>query len=298
MFLVLIFIFILGTIIGSFLNVVILRLGTRSLTLTNSKGLTSRSVCFSCNKTLKWYELIPILSFFIQRGHCRTCYSKISWQYPIVEILTGAVFLLIFSYFRNFSYFVETSSGLLITNYQLLITLYYWLIFSILITISIYDFRHKIIPNKLVFWFIVLSLFSVFFELGILNLFGNWKLEIGNFSNHVLTEVILALPLFLIWLLSKGRLMGLGDAKLALGIGFLLGLSKGIVAFVLSFWIGAIFGILLIIASRFIRAYLRSYPRFSASMKSEIPFGPFLIISTFIVFLFDLDLVTLFSWIY
>ena len=286
MILIGVIVFVLGAIIGSFLNVVILRLGT-------GKGLGGRSMCFNCGKTLKWYELIPILSFFIQRGHCRTCYSKISWQYPIVEILTGAVFLLIFSYFRNFSYFVETSSGLLITNYQLLITLYYWLIFSILITISIYDFRHKIIPNKLVWLFAILSLFSYLFRVN--------SLDIRAYSlllNHIIAGVALALPLFLIWLLSKGKLMGLGDAKLALGIGFLLGLSKGIVAFVLSFWIGAIFGILLIIASRFIRAYLRSYPRFSASMKSEIPFGPFLIISTFIVFLFDLDLVTLFSWIY
>ena len=286
MILIGVIVFILGAIIGSFLNVVILRLGT-------GKGLGGRSMCFNCGKILKWYELIPILSFFIQRGHCRTCYSKISWQYPIVEILTGAVFLLIFSYFRNFSYFVETSSGLLITNYQLLITLYYWLIFSILIIISIYDFRHKIIPDKLVWLFAILSLFSYLFRVN--------SLDIRAYSlllNHIIAGVALALPLFLIWLLSKGRLMGLGDAKLALGIGFLLGLSKGIVAFVLSFWIGAIFGILLIIASRFIRAYLRSYPRFSASMKSEIPFGPFLIISTFIVFLFDLDLVTLFSWIY
>jgi len=141
--------------------------------------------------------------------------------------------------------------------------------------------------------FAILSLFSYLFRVN--------SLDIRAYSlllNHIIAGVALALPLFLIWLLSKGKLMGLGDAKLALGIGFLLGLSKGIVAFVLSFWIGAIFGILLIIASRFIRAYLRSYPRFSASMKSEIPFGPFLIISTFIVFLFDLDLVTLFSWIY
>jgi leader peptidase (prepilin peptidase)/N-methyltransferase len=176
--------------------------------------------------------------------------------------------------------------------------------------ISVYDIRHKIIPNKLVWIFIILSLISGFLvncQLLNVNCFiGNWKLEIGNLGSHILSGVVLSLPLALIWLLSKGKLMGLGDAKLALGIGFLLGLSQGVAALVLSFWIGAIFGIILIIFSRFIRAapvrslwrrraYLRSYPRFSASMKSEIPFGPFLIISTFIIFLFDLDVISLLS---
>ena len=284
MILIPISVFIFGAIIGSFLNVVILRLGT-------GVGINGYSFCFSCRKELKWYELIPILSFFLQRGRCRKCYSKISWQYPIVEMLTGLVFLLIF----NFSAIGGPALG-----WQFIINIaYYWLIFSILIVIAVYDFRHKIIPDKLVWLFVLLSLFSFLFRVNSLDIRAYLLL-----LDNILAGIALSLPLALIWLLSKGRLMGLGDAKLALGIGFLLGLSKGIVAFVLSFWIGAIFGIILIILSRLFRAtffrnfrrkgvYLRGYPHLSAS--SEIPFGPFLILSTFLVFLFDLDLISFLS---
>ncbi len=86
------FIFIFGTIIGSFLNVVILRYNT------GYSPVATRSRCFNCGKILKWYELIPILSFLIQFGRCRNCKSKISIQYPLIELLTGIIFLLIFHF--------------------------------------------------------------------------------------------------------------------------------------------------------------------------------------------------------
>ena len=256
-----VFIFIFGAIIGSFLNVVILRYNT-GLSIM-SKG-SPRSHCFSCHKVLKWYELIPILSFFIQRGHCRTCYSRISWQYPIVEILTGLVFLLIYL--------------LLSTNYLLI--LYYWFIFSLLIVISVYDIRHKIIPNKIVWLFVFLSLFSFIFRAHLLGI-RDYSLLINN----IFAGLGLALPFALLWLLSKGKLMGLGDAKLALGIGFLLGLSSGITALLFSFWIGAIFGIILLVPWRSFTGLAIK----KAGLKTEIPFGPFLILATFIVFILNLD---------
>src|SRR3989338_5654032 len=92
----LIFSFILGTVIGSFLNVVIFRYNT---------GLTvrCRSKCFSCNKTLSWFELVPIFSFLAQTGKCRKCKSKISWQYPLIEFASGILFILIFYYFPPIS---------------------------------------------------------------------------------------------------------------------------------------------------------------------------------------------------
>lgn len=73
-----------GLIVGSFLNVVILRMNT-------GKTLGGRSMCLSCNKKLEWYELIPLVSFIIQRGRCTKCHSKISWQYPIVEAITAVL---------------------------------------------------------------------------------------------------------------------------------------------------------------------------------------------------------------
>ena len=83
-------VFILGAIIGSFLNVVILRYGTKSL--------GGRSECPSCGKKLVWFELIPIFSFLFLRGKCGSCGRKISWQYPLVEISTGLICLLIFNF--------------------------------------------------------------------------------------------------------------------------------------------------------------------------------------------------------
>src|SRR3989339_930062 len=96
-------VFCFGAIIGSFLNVVTLRLGT------GESVVSGGSKCFSCGKKLKWIELVPIFSFLIQKGRCRECKSKISLQYPAVEILTGLVFLLIFNFqlpvFNEFSIF-------------------------------------------------------------------------------------------------------------------------------------------------------------------------------------------------
>ncbi|KKQ34995.1 MAG: Prepilin peptidase [Candidatus Nomurabacteria bacterium GW2011_GWB1_37_5] len=281
-------IFIFGTIIGSFLNVVILRLGTGVSILGFSSPAKGRvregSFCMSCTNQLSWYELIPILSFFIQRGHCRSCNSRISWQYPIVEILTGTVFLLIFNF--QFSIF----NGL--SYYLLLTTIYYFIIFSLLIIISVYDFRHKIIPNKIVYLFIFLSLFSFIFRTN--------SLDIRDYSlliNNITSGLMIATPFALLWLISKGKLMGLGDAKLALGIGLLLGLSQGVAAILLAFWIGAIFGIILIVLSRLLSSSRMRGSSSRLSASSEIPFGPFLCLATFIVFIFQIDLWTIAGWL-
>ncbi len=263
--LIFVFIFLLGTIIGSFLNVVIYRFNT------GKPIVNGRSICMTCDRTLRWYELIPVFSFLIQSGKCRRCAERISHQYPLVELGTGLMFLLVAYHFLPimiFSYWT-----------YIFLVIFYVFIFSILIVISVYDIRHKVIPDKLVYVYVFVSLISIF-----INHTGFGSLFVLPSISSVIAGPVLSMPFALIWLISKGKWMGLGDAKLMLGIGWMLGLSLGFASMILSFWIGSIVSLFIILFSRS-----------KISMKTEVPFAPFLIISTLIVFLFSLDILTLAS---
>ncbi len=265
-----IIIFLLGTIIGSFLNVVIYRFNTgKSIT----KG---RSICMSCNKNLRWYELVPIFSFLIQSGKCRRCKSKISYQYPIVEFTTGLVFLLLAYHFLpilflSYSFFIYSLS-------------LFSLLFSLLIIITFYDIRHKVVPDKLVYLFIVVSFLSIFVVYSNNGLSLAWPSLLSIFSG-----LIFAAPFAFIWLISKGKWMGLGDSKIILGIGWMLGPSVAFAALVLSFWIGAIISLLIM----FFPYKLFNKKIIKIGMKTEIPFAPFLVIGSLIAFLFSLNITSL-----
>ncbi len=221
---------------GSFLNVLILRLGT-GRTIVNS-----RSQCLSCSHTLTWHDLIPVFSFVLNRGRCRYCGSKISLQYPIVELVTALIFAILA--YENFAFI-------------------YYLISSILIAIFVYDLRHKIIPDKLVYLFIILALLLALLT-----------------DQNIWTGLVLFGVFGSIWLVSKGRAMGFGDAKLVLGIGFLLGRDLSISAMLIAFWSGAIVGICLLLLSKS-----------RVTLKSEIPFAPFLIFGMFMALFLNLTLI-------
>lgn len=261
--LIFVFIFLLGTIIGSFLNVVIFRFNTGK---SIAKG---RSICMTCNRTLRWYELIPVFSYLFQLGKCRRCAEKISHQYPIVELLAGLMFVLIAYHFLPVFIFTSVSYVFLVT--------FYVFIFSILIVISVYDLRHKIIPDNLVYVFAFVSFLSIFINHTIV---GNLFIKPDVYS--IVAGPLLALPFALIWFISKGRWMGLGDAKLMLGIGWMLGIYQGLAAIILAFWIGSIISL----------AYMY-ISRKKINMKTEIPFAPFLILSLLIVFLFNINIFSL-----
>ncbi len=230
-------IFTFGLIVGSFLNCVIYRLEV-------GKKPTGRSYCPKCRHTLCWQDLIPVLSFIALRGKCRYCHKKISIQYPLVEIATGLLFVLIF----NFSF-----PNLLLTTYYLLLTCF-------LIIIFVYDLKHYIIPDKIIFPAIIITF--------IYKLFGVWCLVFGHWG--FIPAAFLASGFFLaIVLVSRGRWMGMGDVKLAFFMGLFLGFPHILTALFLAFFIGAIIGTGLIALRK-------------KSLKSEVPFGPFLIIGTFI----------------
>lgn len=261
--LVLIFIFLLGTIIGSFLNVVIYRFGT-------GKSIShGRSICMTCNKTLRWYELIPVFSFLIQSGRCRRCASSISHQYPLVEFGTGLMFVLIVKHLMPILPYSQSLFVVLVTFYSF--------IFSVLMVISVYDMRHKIIPNKLVYLFIFIAFLSLF-----INYSNSETLFAVPHYTRLLAGPLFAAPFALIWLLSRGRFMGLGDAKLILGIAWLFTPYESLAALTLSFWIGSVVSLLIMF-----------FAKKKIGMKTEIPFAPFLVLATFIVFLFNLDIFSL-----
>jgi len=249
--------FLFGLIIGSFLNVVIFR-------LNSSKSLGGRSACMSCQNILAWYELIPVFSFLWQRGRCRNCKSKISLQYPFVELVTGIIFASLFLKFQDV--FFLQSLNFVFTF------LYYATAFSLLIVIATYDLKHKIIPD-------ILS-----FVLGLLTFLGLFFFNEFGFMVHVptvlefLSGLIIAAPFALFWLVSQGRWMGLGDAKLAIGLGWLLGFSRALSGIVLAFWIGAVGGITLLLFSK------------KHGLKSEIPFAPYLVLGAMLAFLFELHI--------
>ncbi len=254
-----IIVFVFGLIIGSFLNVVILRLNTgRSI----SNG---RSKCATCGRELAWYELIPVFSFLGLRGKCRTCKTQISFQYPVIELITALLFVILYTR-------IILQQGFDVYNW--VVFLFSAIVGALLIVITIYDFRHKIIPDKIVYPFIILSFISIIWKVATIPSF--------SFLNALLAGLALAAPFFFLWFFSKGRLMGFGDVKLALGVGWLVGLTGGVTVFLLSFWLGAIIGLILLGLSR------------SYGMKSEIPFAPFMIFALFIVSMYEVTLATLF----
>jgi len=265
--LLLVIFFVLGLIIGSFLNVVILRMNT-------AKSLGGRSACMSCLNKLSWYELIPLFSFLGLRGRCRNCKTKISIQYPLVEFATGLIFASLFLKFQDI-FFISTF--LFAITY-----IFYAVLFSLLVVIATYDLRHKIIPDRLSLVFGVLAFIGLFFfhaTAGQVNVnsFSIFYWHIPTIFNF-LSGIFIALPFALFWLISSGRWMGLGDAKLALGVGWLLGLAGALSGLVIAFWTGAIIGLFLIILKK------------GYGMKSEIPFAPYLVLGAFLAFIFSLNL--------
>ncbi|MFC1720710.1 prepilin peptidase [Patescibacteria group bacterium] len=257
-----ILVFIFGAIVGSFLNVVIYRMRT-------GLRVTGRSMCFTCGQKLRWYELFPLVSFIAQKGRCRTCGSKISWQYPTVELITATLFVLS-------AYYILPAQYFLATQYEIISTAYLLVVMSILVVISVYDIRHKIIPDSCAYILAAITLSFFVYSTGVSNVFN------PLYILDLFAGPILAAPFAILWLVSKGRWMGLGDAKLMLGLGWLLGLYSGISAVILAFWIGAVAGILLILIKG------KSF-----TMKTEIPFGPFLVLGTLLVIFGGIDVLRL-----
>lgn len=241
--------FLFGTIIGSFLNVVILRIGT-------GRGFGGRSSCGSCRRTLSWYELIPLASFFIQRGRCRSCKVRLSWQYPSVEMVAG---LLSLGVYVTFAHMLPVTPFLFFVWYVGM-----FMLWSVLLVIAVYDIRHTIIPDILLLIALAIT---------VLLLTVQYYPHLWAILIYAISGVLLALPFALIFFFSRGKYIGFGDVKLTALIGMMLGLWSGITAVMLGIYLGAIFSIGLLVFKG------KKY-----TLKTEIPFGPFLILGLILVF--------------
>jgi len=202
-----IFVFIFGLCLGSFLHSIAYR------TANKQSFLKGYSYCPKCKHRLGAVDLVPVLSFVFFKGRCRYCHQKISWQYPLVEILTGVILLLIFLKFNS--------------NF-----LYIALISSIFIIVFVYDLNYYLIPDKLVYLGIIIVL---------LNEFSLSRLLIALFAGGFF---------FLIWFFSHGRWMGFGDVSLVFLIAMFLGFPLILVSLFSAFLIGAIIGLSLIVIGR------------------------------------------------
>ena len=263
--LVVVLLSLIGVCVGSFLNVLIDRLPKKQ------KLVKSRSICPLCKKTLRAIDLVPILSFLLLRGKCRYCKKKIDWTLPLVEIITGVMFVV---------------GG--IGSIGLVKITYYLLIGCVLIVVFFMDLKYRVIEDKIVFFGILTSLLyliiSKFLYINLIytNLvndsFGKYIVqsgymnrvirgEIRDFTFALLSGLLLFLFFYLLVIITKGRGMGGGDVKFAFLMGLITGFPKIIPAFFISFLTGAIAGIILMLVGK-------------KTIKQTIPFGPFLVIGT------------------
>lgn len=238
-----IFVFIFGLIIGSFLNCVIYRLEHKQ------SFIKGRSFCPHCKHTLLWYDLMPVFSYLFLSCKCRYCKKSISVQYPLVEIATG----ILFASLANFDHAIQT--------------VYFFIIFSFLIIIFVYDLKNYIIPDKVVLPAVGLALAYNLFSV----LIGDFSWQV--FWGRIFAGFWPALFFFLLFFVSQGKWMGFGDVKLAFLMGLLLGPVKVITALYTAFITGAVIGLWLVIFGR-------------KKIKSEMPFGPFLIAGTYLAMIF------------
>lgn len=256
------FLFILGTIIGSFLNVLVIRGNT-------GRSVGGRSGCMSCGAQLKARDLVPIASYIFLRGRCRYCGSAISIQYPIVEFLGGVVVVLAYMHAVTYAAFLLLASVCIVLLY-----------------ITVYDVRHTIITDASIGALFALSIISALFLEN-----GDWVMR------HLLSAIICTVPFLILWYGSSGRAMGFGDVKLACVLGLFL-VPMQAAAFL---WVAFVSGgavSLLLLGMQKLLVHIPSLRRYIpvVTMKSEIPFGPFLIAGFLLVVFCGIDMLTVLEW--
>lgn len=240
-------ILVFGLFLGSFYNVCIYRIPRKE------SIIFPPSHCTNCCKQLKWRELIPIFSWVLLGGKCRYCYKRISYRYPLIELITGLLFYLLFLKFGLSGAFISHS-----------------ILCSILIIVTFIDIEFQIIPNELVLIGAIVGIILILIEISV-----HWMdAIIGMFIGGGIYLIVAILSQFLL----KKEGMGGGDIKLMAMIGLMIGWKLTIISILLSVYIGGLIGGLLLL--------LRIKKR-----GDVIPYGPFIAIGTILSIFFGNELI-------
>ena len=246
-------VFVLGASVGSFVNVLIDR------SIERRDWVWGRSKCDHCGSNLEWYDLIPLLSYFLYLGKSRCCQKKLSWKYPVVEALLGALF--VWWLLVGFLFFRLAIAPL--TFVQPI----FWLVTGILLLIiAIADSYYGVILMNVLY-------------LGYIWVYG-YRLILYGMGIYRGQDLVLMLVMGLLsggflWglrVITKGRGMGEGDPYLAFWTGSILGYPRGIYGMLAAFIVGAIWGTILLLNKK-------------KSWGATIPFGPFLVLGVAIALL-------------
>lgn len=199
-----IIVFLYGIVIGSFLNVCIYRIPMKE------NIVTTRSHCMNCGYQLKWFDLIPVFSYLVYGGRCRQCKTRLSVQYPLVEVLNGVLYLVIV---HKYGMSIES--------------LLYCLLFSALLVVSVIDWRTYEIPLGINYFILALGLIRV-------------ATDISEWKNYAIGFLVVSIVLYILYRVSGGRAIGGGDVKLMAVCGLLLGWKLILLAFVLGCILGSV----------------------------------------------------------
>lgn len=240
-----IFLFISGSVFASFIHLYVTR------TLNDESIVLPRSHCTNCNHTLKWYELIPVVSYIIQKGRCSKCNTKIGKDSLISEILLGLLFMLVF---KRYGLTYESLIGFIIS--------------ATLLSICLSDFKEMVILDSTIIVAILFTYIIIFTSLGLRGIYHSFLYGIFAFVLLFVVKII-GDAVF------KRESLGGGDIKLA----FLMGSILPYNLFLISMALGSS------IALPYALIFTQK------KEKKELPFGPFLVIGLLVVFLFKNDII-------
>ncbi len=246
--------FVIGAILGSFLNVVIYRTLDDDPVKRHESWMSGWSRCDSCHHRIAWYDNIPLVSYVVLQAKCRNCHKPIGAAHPMVELLTGS--LLVWWYWGGSLFFQITKAP-----FHTLQPLFWLSVGVLLLVIALADLRYWIIPDWAV---VMLTGLTVLYRVVLV---GAGVMQYPDLVATLIASVLATAGLGVLWLATKRQGIGLGDVKLMFPLGLLVGWPNVLVTLFLGFVLGAVVGIALVL-------------RKTKNIHQAIPFGPFLVLAS------------------